>query len=523
MPASYISINNEFVPDPLLAEVTVSQRLNEHTSCRVVIRSTPDKPIQIDQIIGKDLKISTVDHAGEEITVFEGFILETELEYEITGSFTAVIHAVSLSYKLEVTPQNRYFLAKPLSAIASALGGDDGLAVELSCADRKPLNYVQYGESDFNFLRRMADDHAAWIRPTADGILISDHFQPGCELEWRTEFGLQSFRTRARLASPSFNGHHYDHHEMKSAAFTAVSDDPDFFGGVDGLVDAVKQQSNERIPPGYVDQRSRAKSTGDFEDRLKHEAARSMGAAVSAFGVSLEPRLKPGDTVDITGPIAAAGTYGLIAVTHVWSTNGYSNEFECTPWKSYRSELPPRVRESAGLVPARVVEHNDPKKMGRIKVRYFWQEDGDGHWARCMTPHAGGGRGFMFMPEVGDEVVVGFEDGDPERPVVLGCVWNGVDQAPRQKFYADKVDMDSNWVKRIVTKSGNRIQIVDKPGHEAIVLSTPNSARVTLIENAAETGRTMLSLYSTGDILLAAPNGRVHIQAAYFSQEVGNG
>ncbi len=69
-----------------------------------------------------------------------------------------------------------------------------------------------------------------------------------------------------------------------------------------------------------------------------------------------------------------------------------------------------------GVVPARVVGHNDPAKMGRVQVQYYWQEDGNANWARMVTPHAGSDRGFMFMPEVGDEVVVAFEDGDLERP-----------------------------------------------------------------------------------------------------------
>ncbi len=56
------------------------------------------------------------------------------------------------------------------------------------------------------------------------------------------------------------------------------------------------------------------------------------------------------------------------------------------------------ARSWHGLVPARVVDHNDPKKMGRLKVQFFWQDDGSTHWARATSPHAGPDRGFMFMP-----------------------------------------------------------------------------------------------------------------------------
>jgi type VI secretion system secreted protein VgrG len=92
----------------------------------------------------------------------------------------------------------------------------------------------------------------------------------------------------------------------------------------------------------------------------------------------------------------------------------------------------------------------------------------------------------MFMPEVGDEVVVVLEDRDPERPVILGCVWNGVDRAPRQEFWGG--ELESNDVKRIVTKSGHRIQMVDKEGKKSIAIATPKFLKLSMIEKTDETG-----------------------------------
>jgi type VI secretion system secreted protein VgrG len=88
----------------------------------------------------------------------------------------------------------------------------------------------------------------------------------------------------------------------------------------------------------------------------------------------------------------------------------------------------------------------------------------------------------MFMPEVGDEVAVAFEDGDPERPVILGSVWNGVHNAPRDEFFGANIPI--NEVKRIVTKSGNRVQFVDQKDKETIVVATPNRSSITLTEKS---------------------------------------
>ena len=220
----------------------------------------------------------------------------------------------------------------------------------------------------------------------------------------------------------------------------------------------------------------------------------------------------------IEGSIDAQGTYGLIRVVHQWTPHSYTNSFVCTPWKNYRNPHPPAARTWTGVVMARVVEHNDPKKMGRVKVRYFWQGENTTHWARAISPHAGPDRGFMFMPEVGDEVAVVFEDGDPERPIIIGSLWNGVQQAPRAEFWGSEIE--DNNVKRIITKSGNRVQFIDTPEKESVIIATPNKLRISMIEKTNEHGRSTILLHSEdGDILLSAPNGQVHIRSKYYSKE----
>ncbi len=520
MAAISVSIGGEALAHSLLAAVEVRQKLNQHGWCQVVCRQTEDERLAIESYLGQGLTITADTEDDGQVTVFDGFILNVALKYEIYGSYTARIEAVTRSYKMDLTERKAYYLEKTLTDIANQLAGNAGLQAVVEGPDMRPLNYVQYGETDFSFVNRLADDYGCWLRPTAEGIEIKDQFGDTVDLSLRDEFGLKEFTTRGALAAAFFNGSHYHHHKMKSQSFQKVKDDPPFFGPIGPLVDAVKGQSAD-LPPGFVHQRSRVVTLDDYEKLLKKESVRSIGSSITAEGISSQPKLCPGNKVQISGMLDAEGLYGITAVTHTWTPKGYANTFECTPWQKYTNPDPPPLRRWHGLVPARVVEHNDPKKMGRIRIQYFWQEDGPAYWARMVTPHAGSDRGFMFMPEVGDEVVVGFEDGDPERPIIIGCLWNGVDQAPRFDFAKD--DIAPNDVKRIVTKSGNRLQMVDTPGKESVTLSTPNSVKVLLAEaGQSPTGRETLVLQvDQGDIILNAPQGRIHLHAQYYSREIG--
>lgn len=513
-----IQIGDDLLQNALLASVEVVQELNHHWWCTIVCRQTEDQRIPIEQLLGKTLDVKTTDENGVESVHFSGFIYDVRLAYEVWGSYTARLIAVSSSYLLDVTAHKQYYTEQTLSSVAGTIAGRGDLSIAVNVSDSKALNYVQYGETDFSFLNRIVDDHGAWLRPNEKGVEIFDSFQSGSSVEWRGEGDLLEFELRGTLAPPSFSGSHYDHHAMMSNTFEKVSKPPQFYSAAEGLTGAV-QSASQRLPPGFEPQRARAMTLDNYQDQLKAESERALGAAVTGTGQSRNQTLRAGNTLTIQGTLDAKGTYGLVRVIHNWTPQGYSNNFLCTPWKQYRNVRPPMTRTWNGVVPARVIDHNDPKKMGRIKVQFFWQEDGATHWARATSPHAGPDRGFMFMPEVGDEVAVAFEDGDPERPVILGCLWNGIQQAPRFDYFGG--DVAKNNVKRILTKSGNRIQIVDEPGKETIVLATPNHSSITLSEKLDGTGRTALLLQSDGDITLSAPNGRVHIAAKIFSREVG--
>ena len=130
-----------------------------------------------------------------------------------------------------------------------------------------------------------------------------------------------------------------------------------------------------------------------------------------------------------------------------------------------------------GVEVAIVTNVQDPDKLGRVKIcfpRLPGKPESD--WARVVQPAAGAGRGFYWLPEVEDEVLVAFERGESHRPYVVGALWNGKDK-PMQDAYAD-----DNTTRMIQTKSGHQIILSDKEGEEKIVIADKSGNRTVTFD-----------------------------------------
>jgi len=148
-----------------------------------------------------------------------------------------------------------------------------------------------------------------------------------------------------------------------------------------------------------------------------------------------------------------------------------------------------------GVVTGVVRDVKDPDRLGRVKVDFPWlgeaseavsisstEDRAHSYWARIATIMAGKEYGTYFIPEKGDEVLVAFEFGDPDRPFVLGSIWNADDRPPE--------NMDGNGknnIRSIRSRSGHiitlndsddkpSISIIDNTGNNSIVIDSANNA-----------------------------------------------
>lgn len=163
-----------------------------------------------------------------------------------------------------------------------------------------------------------------------------------------------------------------------------------------------------------------------------------------------------------------------------------------------------RTGRVTGVVVGVVTNNKDPDKLGRVKVKFPWLSDSDeSNWARVAAPMAGKKRGFFFLPEVEDEVLVAFDHGDVSSPYVLGALWNGKDGPPVTN------DDGKNNIRIIESRSGHVIRLTDEDGKEKIEIIDKSKNNSIVFDTSKNT----ITIKSDKDIELSAAKGTIKLDA----------
>lgn len=182
-------------------------------------------------------------------------------------------------------------------------------------------------------------------------------------------------------------------------------------------------------------------------------------------------------------------------------------------------------RQSAGngVVVGIVAGLDDPHGLHRVQIKFPHLNDQVISWARLVSPMAGDGRGMVMRPEIGDEVLVAYEQGDPRRAYVLGALWSNADRPP-----ADEPEPASNNWRFIRSRSGHLIKLDDTPGGERIEIEDKDGKRRLVIDSAGERidltadQGTITIEASSGDITVNAPTAKVVVNAQEVSVQATN-
>lgn len=164
-----------------------------------------------------------------------------------------------------------------------------------------------------------------------------------------------------------------------------------------------------------------------------------------------------------------------------------------------------------GIVIGIVSSLEDPENIGRVRVTFPHLNNQESDWARLSTLMAGGDRGSRFVPEVEDEVLVAFEQGDPRRPYILGALWSATDTPPVD----DGNQADNNW-RYIRSRSGHVLRFDDTDGAEKVEIIDKDEKHKIIIDTS---GDKIEIICDSGDVSVTAESGKVEVKASEVTVE----
>lgn len=458
--------------------IQLNQSINEHHNFEVVVDSELIEQIKTHTLIdskewlGKSIVITFGDRE------FLGLIVDVQMVHTDGLCGQIIVRGYSKSILLEAGEHMQSWLDKDLSNIVSDVTEEAGVEAEISPVYSTPFEYqVQYNESHFQFLQRLARQHNEWLYYDGAKLIFG---KPSLGDAVRVEYGADLNHIGISIQALPNKQSRFTYNSMEHAQHGAKTRDN--VSGLSELGNFAFNKSKElyKIVPNTFSH-ARVKD----KDQIDSAIGNYQGSAAASSNVLKGKSTKQGLTVGSVIKVSAAlieygeveiknhGEFIITKINHYASgMDSYTNEFEAI--SANVAFLPAPEVEMPWAQPqiATVLSNADPKGKGRVEVRFQWQNgDMKSPWLRVMTPDAGSSdlidqnRGYVHIPEVGDTVMVGFRYSDPNRPFVMGSMFNGTTGAGGQV---------NNNIKTTITRNGHMIRFDDTDGKESITITDKN-------------------------------------------------
>jgi len=449
------------------------------------------------------VKAST-DLEGE--TLIIGEITSLEAEFAQGVAPVMGVRGYDLSYRLHQGKQTRSFLKMTDSEVAQKIAGEMGLKAEVD--PTKPIHeYIaQNNQTNMALLRELArrNGYQLYVEDQTLYFKQGNLKQEGVTTEEppKLEWGVNLAEFYPRITGV---------HQVKEVIVRGW--DPmskqEVVGQVSKSDSYPEIQGRDLLGKIYGGTEklivSRPVKTQEEAQALAQAIHDEMsGDFIQAEGQSDgDPRIQSGKLVEVSGlGERFSGKYFVTVSVHRYDlANGYKTSFTIGGRKAetLTELLGGGCGDGAmsnGVRVGLVTQNKDNEGLGRVKVKFPTFDDQDeSAWARIASPMAGGNRGFFVLPEVNDEVLVAFEQGDIHRPYILGMLWNGKDKPP----LSGAVGGDGQVNQRVWrSRSGHEIILDDSSGGEKITINA--------------VGKGDFAVETSGDITIKS-KGNVKIEA----------
>ncbi len=500
-PKTIISIDGEFLFN--FEKVTLSQTINDHHSFEVIIDydaietlggHTLDKS---KKWLGSSIVINFNDRE------FLGVITDIRVKHGHGYNGKLSITGYSKTILLEGGKHLKSWINKNLTNIVKDTIKTVAVDAVVAPVYSGIIEYQsQYEESHFTFLKRLAKQYHEWFY--YDGIQLI-FGKPTLDRPIEIEYGMDMEEIDIAISAKPNQYQYFSYNATNDTAnqgaTTNIISGQNELGAYafEASRDIFTTSSNERTS-------ARVNDKSEIDILLKNKQASQSADSNVLSGKSTKQGLSIGSVIKVNSArytnrnfdVKGYGEYIITEITHTATgVSEYENRFKAIP---SGIEVLPEPIVSLPVATSQigyVLSNEDPKQIGRVQVRFLWQTDEmRTSWIRVMTPDAGSSqyhsqnRGSVFIPEVGDQVMIGFRYNDPNRPFIMGSLFNGSTGAGGK--------LKNNY-KSIITKGGHIIEFNDTNNSESITI-TDKKGNNLIIDTAGET----ITINALKDIKISA-------------------
>ncbi len=473
---------------------------------------------------GKEIEIK-LGYETSEKTVFKGIITKHAMKIS-NGKAYLLVECRHKAVKMTIGRKNKIYTNKKDSEIISEIIQAHGLTKEVEATTFKHEQLVQHYASDWDFVLMRADLNGMLICADVDKLKIKEP-DFGATAKYEVEYGITLYdldvEVDARNQYKAATAISWDADKQEIVEASGATNSGKLAGNFTSskLADVIGLeeyliQTPTSIPSAMLKTWATAKLT-------KSKLAMIQGS-VTFRGVD---NVIPGDILELKGLSERFnGNVFIEGVFHTIENGEWKTKAKIGMSDEWYAETQAQINapQSSGYTPGiqgltlGVVKqiHEDPNGAYRIKVTLpILKNDNTQIWARMSSLYATTSAGFFFYPEIGDEVLVGFVNNDPQNPIILGSMFNKVNKTPLEPN-------DKNNEKAIVTKNQLKIHFEDEkkiitietPGGNIVVLDD-DASTITITDinkNNIEMAESGITLNSPKDINIKA-DGAINLEA----------
>ncbi len=487
----------------IIETFSLEERVGMHSTFKMTVRAdTIEKGLEGTSLLDRSrsflgkrfaFEINDVGGIGRNMLYFKGKI--TKVKGKKGNDFGGLGDLIEFTGKsnsilLEDGPHMNSYLEQPLADIvnqATFLYKTEEVKPQIRPENDAMLSYsVQHHQSTFAYLQYLAATQGEYLLYNRETLYFGKP-DLGDPVVLRYGVDLKDFSLGVEATPLHFNYYSNDYNSESTLKASSSSMQTGAQGYTAAAAAASQslytKQDNQQHYYGFESQQLQQQL--DSAVSLQKKLAEQQ--QVSLLGDSTNTGVTLGKIIQINTKADSFGSYRVTEVTHSYTKGGtYINNFTAVPL-----EIDVYPLTNIGLMHtahpqvAKVKAVNDPKGMSRIQVQFPWQS-GSGQttpWIRVATAYAGGDRGLHFLPEVGDEVLVGFENGDVERPFMQAALYTGVNKH-------NAWQSETNDFKGFQTRSGNKVILNDTTG--SVTIADPSG--------------NVIAMQGNGEIVIQAPN-----------------